>query len=97
MLEPVFKDTHSTLDHSFQWSSIPTATPTHQVQQYTQDEVREQCQHNEELRTMINKDTVQIALQPSTTSDIQQNRKSGRSSKPPIWLKDFVSVKIHKK
>ena len=37
---------------------------------------------------MVNEDTVQIPLQPS--------RKSGRSSKPPIWLKDFVSLNIQK-
>ena len=89
-LEPVFKDTHSTLDNACQWSSIPVTTPTQQVQQHIQYEGRESCQQNEEeeLRTVINEDTTQIPLQPS--------RKSGRSSKLPIWLKDFVSLNIQK-
>ncbi|KAH0677585.1 hypothetical protein KY285_025386 [Solanum tuberosum] len=108
----VFKDTHSTLDHSAQWSSIPIyqseqCTSVEGRSRTTNDETREEDQHNGELRVGLNEEPLhelraelnekplQVSVQPPTDNN-QQNRKSVRSSKPPIWMKDFVSPNIHK-
>ncbi|KAH0636864.1 hypothetical protein KY289_036779 [Solanum tuberosum] len=109
---PIFKDTHSTLDHSSQWSSIPIyqseqCTSVEGRSRTTNDETREEDQHNgelrvglneeplHELRAELNEEPFQVSVQPPTDTN-QQNRKSARSSKPPIWMKDFVSLNIHK-
>ncbi|KAH0680003.1 hypothetical protein KY284_021088 [Solanum tuberosum] len=61
----VFKDTHSTLDHSAQWSNIPIVKPTHQSKQCTSVEGKsrttndgtiEEDQHDGELRARLNEE-----------------------------------------
>ncbi|KAH0729852.1 hypothetical protein KY289_001040 [Solanum tuberosum] len=97
---PVFKETHSVLDHSTQWSSIPVSsqqsgkyTSTKEGSRITNDITRVEDQHND-LIVDLNGETITVTY-TATSENNQPERRSTRGSKPPIWMKEFVSLNIH--
>ncbi|KAH0765006.1 hypothetical protein KY285_000877 [Solanum tuberosum] len=93
-------ETHSVLDYSTQWSSIPVSsqqpgkyTSTEEGSRITNDITREEDQHNH-LIVNLNGEPLQLPIQQPPENN-QPERRSTRGSKPPIWMKEFVSLNIH--
>ncbi|KAG5630764.1 hypothetical protein H5410_002481 [Solanum commersonii] len=59
----------------------------------TNDITREEDQHNH-LIVDLNGEPLQLPIQPPP-ENTQPERRSTRGSKPPIWMKEFVSLNIH--
>ncbi|KAH0725154.1 hypothetical protein KY284_001019 [Solanum tuberosum] len=93
-------EAHSVLDYSTHWSSIPDSsqqpgkyTSTEEGSRITNDITREEDQHNH-LIVNLNGEPLQLPIELPPENN-QPERRSTRGSKPPIWMKEFVSLNIH--